>query len=260
MRESTGKGFGLFAKIDIARGRRILSETPLISLPPGTGDSRDIWKQFKLMKDIQKAKFNKLSCAEDTVPLAVKPIVYTRLFFTSRDQDVDKAVEEELTMRAIFNTNCVAMGTKNQWGVGVFELYSRINHSCIPNVHNSYNASIQREVVHAVKPIAAGEEILTSYIPNVRTKAQRQAQLKQYGFRCECTACTGANASQHEKRRKRLFQLDQTFAAIGMADTPLGGLLQALMPSNNNHNLAMAKDNVLLLQAEGLTGMDLDMG
>ena len=225
-----------------------------------------ILHRFKLMTDTQKAKFNQLSRAEDAVPSAMRPIVHARLSSIITNQDLDQAVKDELKMRAIFNTNCVAMGTKNQWSVGVFELYSRINHSCTPNVHNSYNGSIEREVVHAVRPIVAGEEILTSYIPNVRTKPQRQAQLEKYGFRCNCTTCAGGNASEHEKRRRRLFELDQTFATIGMADTPLGCLLQALMPSDDdesrddNENLAMAKENIHLLQAEGLTGMDLAMG
>ena len=83
-------------------------------------------------------------------------------------------------------------------GNGVFELYCRINHSCVPNVYNSYNATIQREVVHAVKPIAAREEILTSYIANARRREHRQ------DFRCTYIACTGPGTGHHERRRKEM--------------------------------------------------------
>ena len=82
------------------------------------------------MNETQIAKFLKLTYVEDTSPPAMQHLIYARLAPKCKDEDLDQAVAEELAMRAIFNTNCVAMGTRSQWGTGVFELYSRINHSC----------------------------------------------------------------------------------------------------------------------------------
>ncbi|KAL4779641.1 hypothetical protein BJX76DRAFT_361620 [Aspergillus varians] len=46
----------------------------------------------------------------------------------------------------------------------VFLLASRINHSCIPNIHFAYNPELKKETFHAVRDIASGEELTIMYI------------------------------------------------------------------------------------------------
>jgi hypothetical protein len=46
----------------------------------------------------------------------------------------------------------------------VYLLYSRINHSCILNIHFAYNPGLKKETFHAIRDIAAGEELTIMYI------------------------------------------------------------------------------------------------
>ena len=41
----------------------------------------------------------------------------------------------------------------------VFPRISRINHSCCPNCHQEWNASLGMETVHAIQPIEPGDEV-----------------------------------------------------------------------------------------------------
>jgi len=70
---------------------------------------------------------------------------------------------------------------------------SRINHSCDPNVQHSWNSLLQREVIYAIKNIAKGDQIVTSYIDPLRdpSKSARQNRLSEdYKFVCDCPKCS----------------------------------------------------------------------
>lgn len=260
LRRSPGKGLGLFATKNIPKGCRILCEEPLVALPAGTQSTLSIWQQFDEMTVTQKAKYEQLTSGEGSRSHALESIICSRLADSFESEELEEAVANELRWRAIFNTNCVTMGTRSQWGVGVFEYYSRLNHSCTPNVFNSYNATIQKEVVHAIKPIAKGEELVTSYITNVRTAKQRQLELQRYGFTCKCEACYGPDARDHDRKRQRLFDLDQAFAVDAKSDSMFGSRSGGLPSTGSRRLFAKAKENVRLLEEEGLTGMEVAMG
>lgn len=58
--------------------------------------------------------------------------------------------------------------------VDKFPLVSRINHSCPPNIHFSFNSKLGRETFHAIRDITASEELTIMYIDGTnRTRAQR---------------------------------------------------------------------------------------
>jgi SET domain-containing protein len=75
-------------------------------------------------------------------------------------------VAEVTTKRyAIFNTNKMdrARAFDGAGGVTVYPLFSRVNHSCVPNVQNIYNASLQRLIVYAIRDIQAEEQVFVAY-------------------------------------------------------------------------------------------------
>ena len=41
---------------------------------------------------------------------------------------------------------------------------SRINHVCDCNCHHEWNAAIGMETIHALRPIACGEELTITYL------------------------------------------------------------------------------------------------
>ena len=66
-------------------------------------------------------------------------------------------------------------------GVGLFPTGALINHSCTPNVMQSFQQ--QQVTFTALQPIAAGTEITISYIELAATRAERRHQLQdQYYF------------------------------------------------------------------------------
>ena len=77
----------------------------------------------------------------------------------------------------------------------LFEVGSRVNHSCDPNCCRTVGAD-GRLIIRAVRPIARGEEIKISYlVPQalLSPAAERNRRLRQYGFACTCSRCSGCD-------------------------------------------------------------------
>lgn len=73
---------------------------------------------------------------------------------------------------AIFETNAVAAGPN----VGLFPMMARLNHGC-SGAFNSVYSWREREgvlVVHALKDIKEGDELLTAYFGTRRTRDERR--------------------------------------------------------------------------------------
>lgn len=203
---------GLFAVTNISGGTRIIEEAPLVSIMP-------LGEPGKLsIPDLQRAVKN---------PTPTQRDAYFGLY-RNREHRAQYVAEvaasnggvltdwrhiEIIEALIAFSTNSVAMGPNHEYGSGVFEKYSRINHAYAPNVHNHYNPTLGLLAVHAVKQINKGEEILTSYIDSTcRNRDQRSRALNIWGAKCECRCCSGPKAAASDVRRKRLFELDQVFA------------------------------------------------
>ena len=74
---------------------------------------------------------------------------------------------------AIFETNAVAAGGSN---VGLFPTMARLNHGC-SGAFNSVYSWREREgvlVVHALKDIKKGDELLTVYFGTRQTRDERR--------------------------------------------------------------------------------------
>ena len=130
----------------------------------------------------------------------------------------------------------------NSFDVGVYHLPSRINHSCIPNVHYEYNPAIQRGTYHAVRDIEEGEGLLISYINGGgRLKQWRQPKLDLWGFVCKCAACRDdEEGRKREARRKEMFELDQKLAKQSAYGTEMT-TVQALKAATRLASLQVAQ-------------------
>ena len=62
---------------------------------------------------------------------------------------------------------------------------------------------MQKRVIYATRDIEEGEEITVSYVPLLKTTNERQARLAQYGFICDCSACSD-ESGEGERRRVRI--------------------------------------------------------
>ncbi|KAI1854736.1 hypothetical protein JX265_002373 [Neoarthrinium moseri] len=73
----------------------------------------------------------------------------------------------------------------------VFPEISRMNHDCRPNADYQFDPETYTQHVHAVRRIAAGEEITISYIDPIQTQKDRLNRLNNsWHFPCSCSACT----------------------------------------------------------------------
>ncbi|KAJ7497563.1 hypothetical protein FB451DRAFT_237374 [Mycena latifolia] len=89
-------------------------------------------------------------------------------------------------------------------------LEARFNHSCSPNVVHRFDPDSFTLSVHAIRPIAKGEEIVHSYI-DLTTRVTREARLTQlqdlFHFECMCDRCALLDAAAVEEsdgRRQRI--------------------------------------------------------
>lgn len=190
IKASPGKGLGMFATRDIRKGTRILSEKPFFTLSnrPRISESdpyapNDISKAFDRLPASEQRKFMGLHCPKRPgCSLGV----------------------------SIYEANCFEMGS----GTCICLDASRINHSCVPNAHYSWNSSIQRQTLHAVKDISKDEEITISYCSAIRTLEERKRDLEPYVFTCSCPACqTDTDIGiRSQIRRQQMLDLDQEIA------------------------------------------------
>ncbi|PSN68205.1 SET domain-containing protein [Corynespora cassiicola Philippines] len=215
VRDTPDAGLGVFALGRIPRGTRILCEPLLLALNGGE-DPREILNVFSKLCSADKARYMQLH------PFA-PPV---------RKDKVRQYMKKKWDQLDDWERKVIGIYDANSFEVGVFHLPSRINHSCIPNVHYEFNPEIERGTFHAVSDIEAGAELLISYINGGnRTKAWRQPKLDQWGFVCQCAACgDDEEGKKREARRKEMYDLDQKLAvqsAYGTQMTPMQALKTA---------------------------------
>ncbi|XP_058803847.1 SET and MYND domain-containing protein 4-like isoform X2 [Phymastichus coffea] len=88
------------------------------------------------------------------------------------------------------NGNCITE-YQCRLATAIYPSASMMNHSCDPNIINSFKDKYL--IVKAIKDIPIGSEIFNCYGPHYRrmyTKDRQVALQSQYCFKCECDACT----------------------------------------------------------------------
>jgi hypothetical protein len=181
-----GKGQGLVALTDTARGTRILVENPLFRVlaPIHTFDSTVRARVEELSED-RLHQFLSLHNAHPSMRLST----------------------------GIFKTNALPCGSDTNV-TAVYPTICLINHTCIPNAHNNWNGDLRHETIHAICDIKAGEEITISYAEG-QTSTKRATRLKNaFGFDCTCALCSfpGVGIPESDARRISIERLNE---AIG---------------------------------------------
>jgi len=76
-------------------------------------------------------------------------------------------------------------------GTALYPRAAMTNHSCQPNVETSFDWGTGAQLaLVAIRPIAAGEEVLLSYVDETWPgELRRRKLLWDYGFLCTCPAC-----------------------------------------------------------------------
>jgi len=166
VKQSPGKGAGIFATRKIVAGTCVLTERPLIILDrPEEDDPEAIEREFRKLSKAGQRQYLRLFDAEKSRLTRVVSIYYSNCY------------------------NCD--GSKEHGGSAVGAMSSRINHSCVPNVQFSYDEARRVMTFYAIRNIPRGKEIFSNYDKAVfETAAKRmRKQRLYYGFVCDCEAC-----------------------------------------------------------------------
>lgn len=174
IRDSSGRGKGVFALVDIAPGTVLLCEYPLLILiDKGT-------RSDPLDEEVA------------TISPSARKLFFALHHYSSNPR--------ESISRSIVYSNGYAV--VSDMHTGVFETASRINHSCVPNSNYSWvpqgDGESGRLMFWNMVKLSAGDEVTVSY-------GHPRAWLKKiYGFDCDCGGCeesagTGNNIGKEEE-------------------------------------------------------------
>ncbi|KAG0223802.1 hypothetical protein B0O80DRAFT_499686 [Mortierella sp. GBAus27b] len=170
IKDTPNKGKGMFATRDIKRGTCVVSEAPLVYVS-STND------------DANKEAVSTLSKKDK------------KDFFSLHNIYAGEELPRE---HGVIAANSYPLGRDTSRGA-VYRVISRINHSCAPNVSHSWNPVDQKEYVHAIKNIPADCEIMTSYIPLLMVRKERQRMLlHRFRFDCLCELCSSENNKEYD--------------------------------------------------------------
>lgn len=205
VRSAGDLGKGVFAVHDIARGTRIISEAPLVvvkpSLRPETAEKHvtEFCGAVRALSAEDVKTLDDLYFYQIQVDETMQRVIYEWLEQHGDKQgrklntrNLRRTTSRTMTQLSIFVINGMRMDGDASDGDGLFALYSRINHSCSPNVAKSYNPTIKRLTVHAIRDIKAGDQLFTDYVNGtLHPKTWRQTVLlDNWRFICQCRACT----------------------------------------------------------------------
>ncbi|KAK5731473.1 hypothetical protein LTR17_011361 [Elasticomyces elasticus] len=258
VREIAGKGLGLFATSPIPRGTCIISEKPLLRISENA--LHLAWGPYCRLSNADKKAFDALhfySPPHLHLEDASRMQLIDPTDLSMDTEDVDELVADQIRVMGTFACNNFQCGT----GLAVFATTSRLNHSCVPNVHHSFNPTIGQQTVYAVRDIAEGEELCTTYLGGqgvYYVRAQRIEILRgSYGFTCLCAACadvTGGSDGRREVMGGIAYGL-QCFQYGG----PAGVEVQQIpyVPRNPAEALKQAEDLVCMLVGEGVLSIEL---
>lgn len=181
-----GKGKGMVARVDIAKGTRILEEQSVI-----------------LMTEWSK-----------TSPVQMHAIIFEMLRSRPQERKLEfislhNAFPGPTAFAGIAKSNFKKCGINTDiraW----FPVISRINHSCDPNANLSWDDDDKVQHVYVGMDIKAGEEICILYSPNLQSRDRRAWLQKEHRFDCICQLCTSSPAKirESDERRAEMERLD----------------------------------------------------
>ena len=186
-----GKGKGLVARFNIAKGTRILYENPLFAT----------------------SNLSPISQMESTIATKLKALsrAQQRQFLSLYNNFPGKH-----PFSGVVKTNALPCGPDSVIG-GIYPTICLINHSCLPNAHNSWNSIYKCETIHAIRYINGGEEITIAYDKGGSSDSRRTHLKDAFGSDCNCSVCSLAFAELEISDTRRL-QIQLLDDAIGDSD------------------------------------------
>ena len=198
-----GKGIGMIAEKNIKKGEMILEELPVLYYEYEEHlDTLYDYKAFSKFKSLSIKQKEAVMKLENSRPNVGKD-------FPSLSESFKKD-EEFKKWSGIMVTNQARLLENSR---GLFLIFSRFNHSCVPNLN--YETTGSNIKLFAIRDISKGEELCISYIRDPYTfelNFSKPPTLKnihrylkdEYGFECKCQLCCKKKKDQEEINRYRI--------------------------------------------------------
>ncbi|TLD18200.1 hypothetical protein PspLS_10509 [Pyricularia sp. CBS 133598] len=185
-----GKGKGVVANTNIAKGELLFRERPVLVETMARPKYVGVKHQSKLLER-----------------------AWARLPSSERDAVLGLSHHSSgHVLRGIMDSNTFGMTLDGVPHSGLFPRISRINHSCRPNVYVRYTRSTLELEVVAYKDIAVGTELGVSYTPLNMLSRDRRQVLLGWGFNCTCQLCSAPShilESSDANRQQVQLKLDE---------------------------------------------------
>jgi hypothetical protein len=153
-----------------------------------------VWETLRGMQTHDVSMLDGAQRHEQAVTMTVAALISCTPNFTTMEH-LNETMEAILT-RLKLNSFTITDSNDVSIGVGLFQSPAyRINHSCDPNVRQSFAVGVPgvapKLVLHATSDSKAGDELCVSYIDHDRTRSERQETLwTNYRFHCQCRKCS----------------------------------------------------------------------
>jgi len=188
--EMEGMGLGAVATKDFEPGELVLAEKPVLAIR--TMEGGDEWEN-----ELNR-QFDQLS-AEGQAEV-----------WKLHDACLQKP---EKSLNGILFTNCIGRDPQARFDAALFLQLSRFNHSCSPNLEQSWDEDAGQAHLIAAEPIKAGDELFTHYVELRLPREERRQRLHEsYGFWCNCSkdrACAKTDWAESDRRRNEMKRLDE---------------------------------------------------
>ncbi|KAJ7366465.1 hypothetical protein DFH08DRAFT_1071955 [Mycena albidolilacea] len=183
-----GKGMGLFSTRALKMGDLILCERPLLVTARGV-HTPSVIPNFtgEMVAQHNLDEYEKY-CAIAVDRLRPDNKAAFMALANSHKEDGSGPVV------GIVRTNGIAMNLDPEETSGS-EICSAICKDISPNTSTHFDKASFSYRLYAVRDIAADEELTFTYVDSEPPAAERNKELKPYGFVCTCPACTDAPAS-----------------------------------------------------------------
>ena len=225
VRESPGKGRGLFATKTIKPGQIILDEYPLLVLENGMDFVTFGGIYYPQLDQVTKSKILRLHDPAENFKTLDSRIVDEMIRKNpNREMWKEEHNDEVIRIMRIFGLNALELCNDPSLNIsqgGLYNNISLINHACIPNATPTWvNGDLRRKQIRALMIIEKDEEILVSFRNTDEfnygsRESRRQYLLEASAFLCQCSECSleGEALRENEKTRadirKKIIEIEK---------------------------------------------------
>ncbi|KAK7460845.1 hypothetical protein VKT23_008776 [Stygiomarasmius scandens] len=209
IRESSGKGMGMFATRDIECGELIMAERPMLVIPAAYAPAVPVHftpaqQQQAVLNEMEKILEQMVGRMPEEMQRAYKELSNCHqedgsgpLFGIARTNG--------LSVSDYYEPAQPGLPDSARYYSATCKILSRINHSCCPNAHRDWDSPTFSYYLYSVRAIKKDEEITINYLGEAfDSTASRQRQVTSYGFQCSCKRCQ--NPARSDKRAKEIME------------------------------------------------------